>query len=70
MSQTTKSLRASIENILDVLEMSGFTDGFEAAINAIDELSNIKHNEGDTASAEALRWASAELRGENNVETN
>ena len=69
MSETTKSLRSSIENILDVLEMSGFNDGFEAAINAIDELSNQLHNTNDTLGAEVLRWAAAELRGDN-AETN
>jgi soluble cytochrome b562 len=70
MSETTQKLRESIENVLDVLEMSGFNDGFEAAINAIDELSNIKHNEGDPLAAEILRWTAKELRGENDVETN
>jgi hypothetical protein len=29
------------------------------------ELSNLKHNEGDTAAADALVWAAKELRGEN-----
>jgi soluble cytochrome b562 len=65
MSETTQKLRESIENVLDVLEMSGFNDGFEAAINAIDELSNQLHNNNDTIGAEALRWAAKELRGEN-----
>ena len=65
MSETTQKLRESIDNVLDVLEMSGFSDGFEAAINAIDELSNLLHNNNDTIGAEALRWAAKELRGEN-----
>jgi hypothetical protein len=69
MSETTKSLRSSIENILDVLEMSGFNDGFEAAINAIEELSNQLHNTNDKLGAEVLRWTAAELRGDN-AETN
>ena len=65
MSETTQKLRESIDNVLDVLEMSGFNDGFEAAINAIDELSNLLHNNKDEIGAEALRWAAKELRGEN-----
>lgn len=68
MSKITTDLRDSIENMLDVLEMAGFNDGFEAALNAIDELSNIKHNEGDSVAAEILRWTAKELRGDN-VET-
>lgn len=49
---------------MDTLEMAAFNQGFEAAINGLDELSNTKHNEGDTIAAEVLRWAAKELRGE------
>ena len=56
--------RERIEGALDVLEMASFNQGFEAAINGLDELSNTKHNEGDTIAAEVLRWAAKELRGE------
>jgi hypothetical protein len=65
MSDVTQNLRTSLEKILDVLEMAGFNDGFEAATDALDELSNQLHNNNDTAGAEILRWAAAELRGEN-----
>lgn len=68
MSETTNQLRDSLENLLDVLEMAGFNDGFEACLNAIDELSNQMHNDNNTAGAEALRWAVKELSG-NNDET-
>jgi hypothetical protein len=69
MSEVTQKLRATMDNVLDALEMSGFNDGFEAAINSIDELSNQLHNNNDTTGAETLRWAAAELRGDN-AETN
>jgi len=65
MSDVTQNLRTSLEKILDVLEMAGFNDGFEAATDALDELSNQLHNNNDTTGAEILRWAAAELRGEN-----
>jgi soluble cytochrome b562 len=65
MSETTEALRHSQEHTLDMIEMANFNDGFEAAIDAIDELSNALHNQGDTTGAEILRWAAKELRGEN-----
>lgn len=65
MNQTQKDLRASIEYRLDALEMNAFNQGFEAATNGLDELSNTKHNDGDEIAAEVLRWAAKELRGEN-----
>jgi hypothetical protein len=58
-------MRKAISSSLDALELIDFGDGFEAAIDGIDELSNLKHNEGDTLAAEILRWAAKELRGEN-----
>jgi hypothetical protein len=45
--------------------MIAWNDGYEAAINAIDELSNHLHNTDDAVPAEILRWAAKELRGEN-----
>jgi hypothetical protein len=45
--------------------MISWNDGYEAAINAIDELSNELHNSNDTTAAEILRWTAKELRGEN-----
>jgi hypothetical protein len=61
----TKGIRTSVEHSLDALEMLAFNQGFEAATNALDELSDIKHNFDDLVTAEALRWAAKELRGEN-----
>jgi soluble cytochrome b562 len=65
MSQTTKKLRESTEHALDMLEMASFNEGFEAAVNAVDQLSDELHNTGDTTAAEVLRWVAKELRGEN-----
>jgi len=59
------TMRDAIVHSLDALEMISFNQGFEAATNGLDELSDIKHNEGDTTAAEVLRWAAKELRGEN-----
>jgi len=65
MSETTKGVRSAIDHTLDVLEMASFNEGFEAGLNALDELSNLLHNNGDKKGAENLRWAAKELRGEN-----
>lgn len=65
MKNITKDMRTAVEHSLDALEMLSFNQGFEAAINGLDELSNKAHNEGAHKSAEALRWAVKELRGEN-----
>lgn len=65
MSKTTELLRQAIEHSLDTLEMVAFNQGFEAATNGLDELSDLKHNQGATNDAEILRWAAKELRGEN-----
>ena len=45
--------------------MAVFNQGFEAAINAVEELSNDLHNTNDKTAAEILRWVAKELRGEN-----
>lgn len=65
MSEASKSMRSAIESSLDALEMIDFNNGFEAATNALDELSDKAHNEGAIGIAETLRWAAKELRGEN-----
>ena len=65
MSELTRKMRKASDLALDSLEMANFSEGFEAATNALDELSDQKHNSGDTIAAEILRWAAKELRGEN-----
>lgn len=65
MSKATQDMRHAINHSLDALEMINFGDGFEAAVNGLDELSNKAHNDGDVGLAETLRWAAKELRGEN-----
>jgi hypothetical protein len=65
MSQTTEALRHSLEHAVDMVEMANFNEGFEAALNGIEQLSNQLHNDGDTLGAEILIWAAKELRGEN-----
>lgn len=65
MSEATQTMRSSISYSLDALEMINFNNGFEAATNALDELSDQKHNNADPLAAEILRWAAKELRGEN-----
>ena len=65
MSKNTRLLRTAAESALDALELISFTEGFEAATNALDELSDIKHNFDEQRVAEILRWAAKELRGEN-----
>lgn len=57
--------RRLAEVAIDRLEMAVFNQGFEAAMNALDELSNKKYNEGDKTAAEVLRWTVKELKGEN-----
>ena len=65
MSLNTRMLRKAAESTLDALELLAYTEGFEAATNALDELSDIKHNFDELQVAEILRWAARELRGEN-----
>jgi len=65
MSKTTEALRHSTEHSLDMLEMASFNEGYEAALDALDELSNGLHNAQDHAGSEVLRWATKELRGDN-----
>jgi hypothetical protein len=65
MSLNTRLLRKAADSTLDALELLSYTEGFEAATNALDELSDIKHNFDELLVAEILRWAARELRGEN-----
>lgn len=65
MSKASQDMRKAISSSLDALEMIAFGNGFEAAIEGIEELSDTKHNAGDQVAAETLRWAAKELRGEN-----
>lgn len=61
----TESLREGIDRIIDHIEMTGFSNGFDSCLNALDELSNQLHNEHNHDGAEILRWAVKELNGEN-----
>ena len=63
--KTNQDMRNAIDHSLDAMEMIAFGQGFEAAANGLDELSNHKHNARETVAAEILRWAAKELRGEN-----
>lgn len=65
MSEITKTMKRAVDHALDALQMANFSEGYEAATNGIEELSDQKHNAGDTVAAEILRWAAKELRGEN-----
>jgi hypothetical protein len=65
MSKASQDMRSAINHSLDALEMINFGNGFEAALSGLDELSDLKHNEGQRNTAETLRWAAKELRGEN-----
>ena len=66
MSQFEGSIREGTERLLDHLEMHNFNQGFEACVNALDEISNRWHNEGRTHRAEILREVIQELTGESN----
>jgi soluble cytochrome b562 len=57
------SLRSELEHKLDMLEMAAFNQGFEAALNAIDDFANAAHNEGNRERAKALEWLIKELTG-------
>ena len=65
MSKASEGIAKAVQHSLDALAMISFNDGFEAAIESIEELSNQQHNEGNKATAEILRWLGKELRGEN-----
>jgi hypothetical protein len=61
----TEGLRMGIDRLIDQVEMASFNKGFEACLDAIDEISNAEHNKGHKATADTLRWAVRELKGEN-----
>lgn len=65
MSQASRDMRKAIDHSLNALEMIVFNSGYEACVEGIEELSDLKHNAGDTVAAETLRWLAKELRGEN-----
>ena len=58
-------MREKLDREIDLIEMAAFNEGFEACMNALDEMSNWNHNNGYSATAEILRNAVKELRGEN-----
>ena len=60
-----KLMRQAVESSLDALEMLAFNQGFEAALNGIEEISDAQHYSGNTETADVLMWLSKELRGEN-----
>lgn len=62
---TIDEFRREVDRVIDRLEMASFNKGFEAALEAIDELSNQLWNDGKQTEAEALRSAVKELKGEN-----
>jgi hypothetical protein len=62
---SVEEFRNQVDRQLDLYSMAQFSRGFEACLEALEELSNQKHNEGLTATAETLRWAARELLGEN-----
>jgi hypothetical protein len=62
---TVEQFRNEVDRKLDLFGMAQFSKGFEACIEALEDLSNQKHNEGLKETAEVLRWAAKELLGEN-----
>jgi soluble cytochrome b562 len=62
---TIDQFRREVDRIIDKVEMASFNNGFESALDAIDELSNQLWNDGKQTEAEALRSAVKELKGEN-----
>jgi hypothetical protein len=58
------NIRQRIQHDLDLLEMAAFNQGFEACINAVDEIANANHNNGYKATSEILRNLVKELTGE------
>jgi hypothetical protein len=62
---TVEQFRNEVDRKLDLFGMAQFSRGFEACIEALEDLSNQKHNEGLKETAEVLRWAAKELLGEN-----
>ena len=65
MNSVVKAAESKATNAIEQLTMIAWNAGFESATDALDELSNELHNKGEKLSAEILRWAAKELRGEN-----
>jgi hypothetical protein len=62
---TVDEFKQQVDRQIDLYGMAQFSRGFESCIEALEELSNAKHNEGLKETAEVLRWAAKELLGEN-----
>ncbi len=62
---TIDQFRREVDRIIDKVEMASYNKGFEAVLDALDELSNQLWNDGKKTEAEALRSAVKELKGEN-----
>ena len=60
-----KPFRNQVETELERLAYAAYQLGFEHATEMLDEISNREHNKGNTSTAEILRMAAKELRGEN-----
>lgn len=67
VEEAFENFRRDIAPVMDKLGFQAYGLGYNAAVEMIDEMSNMKHNEGDTIAAEVLRWAAKELRGENDA---
>jgi hypothetical protein len=65
MLMSVEQFKQQVDRQIDLYGMAQFSRGFEACIEALEELSNQKHNEGLKETAEVLRWAARELLGEN-----
>jgi soluble cytochrome b562 len=62
---TIDDFRREVDRIIDKVEMASYNKGFEAVLDALDEMSNRYWNEGAVGYAECLRKAVKELKGEN-----
>lgn len=62
---TIDQFRREVDRIIDKVEMASYNKGFEAVLDALDEISNRYWNEGAVAYAECLRHVIKELKGEN-----
>ena len=67
VEEAFENFRRDIAPVMDKLGFQAYGLGYNAAVEMIDEMSNMKHNQGDTIAAEVLRWAAKELRGENDA---
>ena len=57
--------RNQVDTELERLAYAAYQLGFEHATEMLDEISNREHNKGNTNTAEDLRKAAKELRGDN-----